>query len=309
MPNILYHPLLSPLKWVKIEPAAIPQYVSKFMDDWLFVNTVKPFEQETKFINRWLNDDSIRDQMISNFIPLTLKMFSCDGALVYSVLLTTKQQDFFRPTYYIRQFDIDLSVYPPGFYYFTISEAGIICEPFEILEQEDESNPTLYIEYSNSERYGGVIFDAPFEPAIRVPAILKYKSPASKDTLYSDQDESEIMLHSTPFRIWSFILGGIGGVPPYLIDKLSRIFGCDSLKIDGRLFTKNESAAWEPSELELYPMAGWQIELREKLNRDSLIYEDDVEIIGENNIISVIDNKGFGIFDENEDYIEIEGIE
>lgn len=309
MSNIIYQPLLNPLKGVLIDPVDIPQYVSRFMDDYLFVNTIKAFEQETKFINRWLPDDSIRCQFISNFQPLTFKLYKCDGTLVASIPLTTKQQDFFRPGYFIRQCDIDLATYDPGFYYFTMPEAGLIFEPFEIMAEEDESNPTLYIEYSNSERYGDVIFDSPFEPTLRVPAILKYKNPSSKDTIYSDQDEAETILHSIPFRIWSFILGGIGGIPPYLIDKVSRIFGCDSLKIDGREFTKNEGANWEPIELDGYPMAGWSIELREKLNRDSLIYEDSGQVVAGNAMILISDSKGFGLVDEDNDFLEILDIE
>lgn len=312
MANIIRQPLLNPIKFVTVDPADIPQYVSRFMDDYLFVNTIKAFEQPTKYINRWLSDDSIRCQFISNFIPLTIKLFSCDGEEIYSVALTTKQQDFFNPGYYIRQFDIDLATFDPGFYYFTIPEAGWISEPFEILAEEDENNPTLYIEYQNAERYQGMIFDPNilnFEPAIRVPAILKYKTPGSKDTLYADQDEAETILHSVPFRVWNFILGGIGGVPPFLIDKLSRIFGCDTLTIDGRDFTKNEGANWDPVELDGYPMAGWSIELREKLNRDSLIYEDGGEVVSGNAMMAVIDTKGFGLEDEDEDFLEILSVE
>lgn len=305
MANIIYQPILNPVKFQLVEPLAIPQYVSAHMDDWLFKNTIRSFEQPVKYHDRWLNDDSIRLQYISNFTPLTLKLYSCDGVEIYSVPFETKQQDFFRPGYYVRQIELDLATFDPGNYYLRIPEANWIGEPFEIMESEDEANSSLYIEYLNSERYGGVIFDVPFEPSIRVPAILKYKTPASRDTVYSDQDEAEAMLHSVPYRIWNFILGGIGGVPPYLIDKLSRIFGCDTLTIDGRGYTKNEGAAWEPVELDGYPMAGWAIELREKLNRDSLIYEDEVEIIGENNIMAVIDSKGFGLEEDGGDFLEI----
>lgn len=307
--NIIRQPYLNPVKFQLIEPAAIPQYVSAHMDDWLFKNTVRSFEQPVKYHDRWLNDDSIRLQYTSNFAPITLKLFSCDGVEVYSVPFETKQQDFFNPTYYVRQIELDLATFDPGNYYLRIPEANWISEPFEIIEAEDESNPTLYIEYSNSERYGGIIFDVPFSPAIRVPAILKYKNPASRDTVYSDQDEDEVMLHSVPFRVWNFILGGIGGVPPYLIDKISRIFGCDTLTIDGRDYTKNEGATWEPVELDQYPMAGWSIELRERLNRDSLIYEDEVEIIGQNNMIAIIDSKGFGLNDNGGDFLEIINVE
>lgn len=302
----IYQPLINPVKFVLVQPLLIPQYVSKHLDQWLYKNTIRDYEDNAPYHDKWLQDDSIRLQFISNFIPLTLKLFSCDGTEVYSVPLETKQQDFFNPSYYIRQIELDLATFDIGNYYLTIPEAGWISEPFEIAEEFPNS---LYIEYSHSERYGGLIFDVPFEPAIRVPAVLKYQSPASKDTVYADQDESEVMLLSTPYRIWKFMLGGYRGVPPNRIDKIARIFGCDTLKIDGIDYTKNEGAAWEPIELDNYPMSGWSIEVREKINRDSLIYEDDIAIIGENNMMAVIDTKGFGLEEDGGDFLEILDVE
>lgn len=308
MANILYQPKINPTKFVSIEPAAIPQYVSKHMDDWLFKNTIRNYEQPVKYFDKWLMDDSIRNQFTSNFSPLTLKLFSCDGTQIYSQPLETKQQNFFFPGYYIRQAELDIASLSleEGLYYFTIPEAGLISEPFEIVE---EAENTTYIEATNSFYYEGVNYDVSFSPAYRLPSILRYKQPASVDTVYQDQNESETMLHSVPYRIWQFILGGEGGVPPYLIDKVSRIFGCDSLKIDGREYTKAEGAQWELNELENYPMAGWSIDLREKLNRNSLIYENEVQLLGKAIMMSVSDTKGFGLDDNGNDFLEIEDVE
>lgn len=303
MSNRIYQPLINPIKFVLIGPTDIPQYVSRHMDDWLFRETRKSWEQGVNYISEWLTDDSRRLQYVSNFGPLTRKIYDCKGKLIYSVLFDTKQEDKFKPGYFIRQSELDLNIFEPGVYYERIPELSWISEPFEILE---EAPNTVYIEFRNDEYYQGMNFDVPFDPTIRVPGILKYKNPGSKDVIYPDQDEAETMLHSTPFRIWQFILGGQRGVPPWLIDKIARIFGCSDLKIDGRYFTKNESANWEAAELDGYPMAGWSIELREKYNRDSLIYDNDVEIIGIAAAGLIADTKGFGMNDNSgNDYLEI----
>lgn len=305
MANTIKQPYLNPLKFQLIEPAAIPQYVSKHMDDWLFSKTVRSYQQPTSYNYILLPNDFIPLQYISNFAPLTFRIFKCDGTQVYSQAFQTRQQDFFNPGYFIRQINVNisaLSLDTDQLYYATIAEASWISEPFEIREEFEDS---LYIEYSNSERYGGIIFDSPFAPTIRVPGILKLEQPSSVDTLYEDQDQAETMLHSVPFRVWKFILGGKRGVPPYLIDKMNRILGCDSLKIDGRFYTKAQGSNWEAVELDGYPMAGWSINLRELLNREELIYDNNAEILGDYAMVQVVDSKGFGMDDDGGEYLQM----
>jgi len=241
-------------------------------------------------------------------------MYDADGLLVHTQAFETLQQDELRPTYYIRQISVPLSGFDPGKYFFTRDTGGGLTysEPFEILEVpppdsiflEDE-NPTLYIQYTHYESVQGIKFFAPFAPAIRVPAIIRYKNPGAKDNVYEDQLLNMTLINSVPFRVWEFILGGVYGVPPYLIDRVARIFGCSDLSIDGRLYTKNEGAGFEGAPMDLYPMQGWTIELREKLNRDSIINEDENIIEGIAAAALLIDNKGFGLDGGDTSYQEI----
>lgn len=118
------------------------------------------------------------------------------------------------------------------------------------------------------------------------------------------------MINSVPFDVFKFILGGWKGVPPWLIKKVNRIFGCSTLSLDGRLYTKEDGAAFEPNSLDGYPMSGWSINLREKLNRDSVVTENDVVIEGIAAAGILIDVKGFGM--QNDDggnlYTEINAL-
>lgn len=315
MANILYDPLLNPVKFHDLDPVQLPQYVSRFMDSWAFRRTIQPWDQRVCFYQPWLADDAIRLQYVSNFNPITLELRDVNGLLVHSQNAVTLQQDALRPSYYIRQLDLDLAPYDPGFYFLARVAAGgtKVSEPFEILDNENPNNellenpnPTLYIEYVHYETYGGIKFQAPFFPNLRVPGILRYKAPGAKDTIYEDQLLNETMLNSVPFRVWELVIGGVGGVPPWFIDKVSRILGCSTVKIDGRLFTKNEGASFEPVELEGYPMAGWAIELRESLNSETVVSENDVEITGIVAAGLISDTKGFGMGDNSgNDYIEI----
>lgn len=310
MANNAYISYMNPVKLVELDPADIPQYISRHMDTWLFADTIRNYEQPVTYYNKWLLDDAIRQQIKTNYTPVILKLKKCDGQEVYSQNFDTKQQDADRPGTYLRQSDLDLSTFGPGYYYLQINIGSepfvLVSEPFEIAT---EAPNTVLVEYSHFEKYGGLYFQSPFNPSIRLPAVLKYNDTASKDIIYEDEPLSETMLKSTPYRVWDFKLGGARGVPPWLADKVKRIFGCSSLRIDGRYYTKSDGAKWERFEQENYPMQGWQIQLREAFNRDEIIYENDAENFGIAAAGLIVSTKGFGINDNSgNDYLEIESL-
>lgn len=310
MANTILFPYLLPVKFTRMTPAEIPQYVSRFIDDYRFRDTIRDYEQPVCFLQRWLMDDSVRLQVISNYSPLTIKVMDERGIAVYSQTFDTLQQDYFRPGYYIRQAEVDIATFDPGYYYFQI-EAGAspqvwVSEPQEFVEEMPNS---LYLEYSHHERYGDVIFDAPYSPALRIPGVLKFKSPGSKDTVYENQSLDQEMIKSVPYRIWELIISDVKGVPPWLIDKVNWILGCSNLQIDGRYYTKNDGATLEETELDNYPMAGYKIEMRERYRKTGVTYEDDITITGKAAMMLILDSKGFGMEDNGGDFLEISNVE
>lgn len=313
MANTLYDSFMNPVKFHQLDNIQPSNYVSRFMDDWAFRRTIQPWSQRTCFYQPWGNVDQVCLQYTSNFGPIVLRMYDENGLLVLTQSFVSVSQDELRPTFFIRQIQTNLNPYSPGKYFFTRDAAGAITysEPFEIFDLEDSGieienpHPTLYLEYSHYEPTGGLKFFTPFAPKIRIPGILEYKSPGSKDNVYEDQLLNQTLVNSVPFRIWQLILGGQYGVPPWFIDKVARILSCSNLSIDGRLYTKNENSNFEPVILENYPMAGWSIDLREKLNRDSQIIENDVVIEGIAAAAIMMDNKGFGIDGGTTSYQEI----
>lgn len=310
MPNSAIIPYLTTLHYTEMDPVLIPQYVSKFLDDWAFEATIKNYEQPVIFRQVWLQDDAIREQIKTNYTPVVYKLHRCDGSEIYSQAFDNKQQDEDNPGTYIRQVDLDLATFPPGFYYATINIGSgpfvLMSDPFQIAT---EAPNTLLIEISHYEKFGGLYFGSPFTPMFRAPAVLKYNDTLSRDTIYTDDPENETLLQSIPYRIFDFILGGARGVPPWLSDKLKRMFCCQDVRIDGRYFTKQDGQKWERSEQALYPMQSWTLQLREKLNRDGMIYENDAAIIGTAVAGLIVGTKGFGIEDNSgEDYLEISSV-
>jgi hypothetical protein len=307
MANQIYIPYLNPCHYVEMDPVLIPQYVSKHMDDYLFASTIRPHQQTVPYLHKWSVNDAIREQIKTNYGPVVLKMKRCDGSEVYSQNFTTRQEDADRPGTFLRQTDLDLATFAPGFYYREIHIGSnpakvLVCDPFEIATSVPS---TLYLEYSHFEKYQGTYFQSPFNPTLRVPAVIDYNDTASKDTIYEDEPLSETMLKSTPYRLYDFKLGGSRGVPPWLADKVKRIFGCSDLRADGRYYTKSEGAKWERTERDNYPMHGWQIQLRDAQNKEEMIYENDAQVIGIAAAGLIVSTKHFGISDTGSDYLEI----
>lgn len=318
MANILYDSFLNPVKFHQLDNIQPANYVSRFMDDWAFRRTIQPWKQKVCFYQPWGNVDQVCLQYTSNFGPIILRMYDENGLLVLTQAFVTMHQDELRPTFFIRQIQVNLNPYPAGKYFFTRDAAGAITysEPFEILDLEDSGIdienpfPTLYIEYSHYEPLGGLKFFTPFAPKLRIPGIIEYKEPGSKDNIYEDQLLNQTLITSVSFRTLQLIIGGRTGVPPWFIDKVARSLSCSDWKADGRLYTKaSENANFEPVIIEDYPMAAWQIDLRDKLNRDSLVIENDVVIEGIAAAAIIIDNKGFGIDGGPTSYQEINSLQ
>lgn len=304
MPNEILFPYIGPQHWTKLDPNQAAAYVSRFMDEFRFRDTIRSFEQKVCYIHKWQQTDTIKEQFISNYGPLSVQLKDEDGKSVGPpVSFTTGQQDFFRPGYYLRTVSLPLGAVDPGYYYWqlTVGSSDVwVTDPFEVVE---EALNTLYTQYKHYERYGDVLWETGIELNLRIPAILEFKAPGSKDTLYEDQPLNETMVRARPFRLFDLIIGDAKGVPPWLIDKINWILGCSDVKFDGRYFTKNEGAKLEENKTDLYPMAGYTIEMREKLNRSSVSYEDDSAVVSYGYAVAVINTKGFGT--GTGDYVEI----
>lgn len=309
MANRATIPLLTTTKWVELLPVNIPQYISKFMDDFLFSETILDYEQPVTYKQAWLTSDAVRDQIKTNYGPVVLKLFRCDGSPVYSQNYDTKQQDADNPGTYIRQSDVDMITFATGDYYFQTNIGSgpfvLVSEPFKIATEVKNS---LLLEYSHFEKTGGVYFQAPFNPSLRIPGVLKYNDTLSRDTIYEDDPADETLLRSVPYRVFDLKIGGASGIPPWLADKIKRIFCCSDVRIDGRYFTKMEGQKWERTEQALYPMQGWKIQLREKLNRDERIFDNDAVVKGVAAAGLIVSTRGFGINETGSDYLEIDSL-
>lgn len=300
----LYDSKANPVKFHRLDNLQLPNYVSRFMWEWAFRRTIQPWEQKVCFNQPWSVHDSIRLQYTSDAGPIVIRVYDSEGVLLNTLPMTQMHQDELQPTFFIYQISIPLAPYNFGKFFLTRDVAGNITysEPMEIIDIEDSGidlenqDPTLLIEYSHYEPKAGLKFFTPFAPMIRVPGIIQYNNTGAKDVIYEDQPLNMTLVTSQEFDVHNFILGGNYGVPPYFASKVFRCISMSNSSFNGRLMTKNgENIQFEPTELTDYPMKGFKIEMREKLNRDSVIMEDETVIVGTHSAAIMMDAKGFGL--------------
>jgi hypothetical protein len=315
MANNIFFAKGSPTKFTKISYANIPQYVSKFMDLFLFKDTIEDWEEDVDYFQPWIGSDAVRNQFVSNFSPIIVRMWTVDNVFVIDQPVEAVIEDADRPGYFIYNMDFDLNSYPVGFYYFTLdcgnSQLIFVSEPFEI---KAKSTDTLLLEFDNPTPREDLVFyyangTKLFSPSLRVPGRLKYLGTESFDTLYFDQVRNSELLKSVVYDTYTFILGRPEGVPPWKMKKVGRIFAMRNVRCDGLLISKIvENAKFERLEVDEYPMQGWKLEVCEKLNHASNQYTTTAPVVGLNSMMAIVETKGFGIEDQGGNFLEIEQV-
>lgn len=278
MPTVFF-PNANPFQFYKDVPDVNPQYNSRLFDEWYFSNTILPWEENVGFIHLWQTTDLIKMQLQCDYGPINLQLIDEEtNVVVDTVPFIQIMPNANNPALFIYEITVDLSIYDPDKCYYlkiTFGSPIILTLRSEVINLKANQPDTLLLVYSHRKFFADVIFETGIDFQLRIPATLKYKGPASKDTIYIDQVYNAEMIRSVPYNVWTLTVGGSMGIPDYLVVKLIIALGCSDFSIDGRFYTKNESANLEPNSEEDYPMRGWTIELLQKLNRNQRIFEDD----------------------------------
>lgn len=285
----------NPLEFWEDDFTPQAQFKSKHISDYEFEDTLLPWqEQNVSFKQVFQTNDSLRLQLRGTAGTYAWKLISCSGVVDSDNFVAVLQnQD--NADEYIYQCDIDLSAYSAGEYRLQIDianpvEVSLLSNIFILSEIVENS---LLLAYSNSSFKDDVLWETGFSPVIRIKGHLSYKSPNSKDVVYEDQVLNETIVSSKAYDTYELTLNDERGIPDFFIRKMNCILGSDSLSVDGRYYTKSESARLEPNEIEGYPMRGWKIEMREQLNRRARY----ISTAGSTNLgLSVVlntDSKGF----------------
>ncbi len=129
-------------------------------------------------------------------------------------------------------------------------------EPIDLMVTHEGTNCIDYRCFDNS-------FDMTWITGItcriRVESTLFKRLPSGEDDNYRNQDQSVVVLSAKRRRGFTFELWQL---PPYLHEKLSVIFGCDLIQINGVRYQTDELYQ-EPKYITRYPLSNSQIAIEQ----------------------------------------------
>lgn len=292
----VFSSFLNPLNIVKVSPEQIPQYNSRWVDDYFWMNRLNQYQQfAPKYAQPWQNNDVISLQLQGNSGQINIEVKNCKGKTVQGFIMTPKQQDSFEPSKFIYEANIAQTPFIPEGVYYYVFKVGVapivdvlIADPVYIAQKHPR---TLLIQYKNRKFKQKFIFETGIEPSIRVRGYLQQIDPESEDTEFEDQTADITITKSVPYRLFKLT---IEQIPDYMVTILNCIFGCSNVRIDGVAMTKNKEAKIESS----FPshanaLKNYTMEMREAVNLDGKTFESSVISNDEITLLTNTDSKGF----------------
>lgn len=303
MANTINIPHINPLKLVQKNVSANPKYNFKHLDAALYPEQLLNFQQRNNYLQKFQTTESIVIQFNSTFGPFACRLVNCDNDVIATGTVTQITTDYYVAPTYAYKAVLDLATVPDGVYQFELlvgsGGSQVIFESEEILVKEKHIN-SMCFEYTNSTNDFGAIFQNGETFTFRVEAILREFSPGSNDVVFEDEPANLIKLSSSPFRTFKLSVGAAQGVPDWVADKLNRIFGCDTVLLDGKAFTRNEGAKLEANGETNSALRGWSLELRESKAREGVTVENNIPQDNSIVVIYNIEDSFFGDLGNNQ---------
>mgnify|MGYP000892755657 CR=1 FL=1 len=295
MANEIFIPYINPIRlYVKNLQY---DYNFKHLDVALNENQILDFQTNVKYYNKVQKKDNISFQIITNYGPITVRIIDCNNNVIANGITSTIPNIYYKSPYIAYKCDIDTTTVAEGVYYVEVivgmsaPYTTLISEPIYIASYIKN---TVLFEYSNSINYGGAIFQNGEIFKFRTEAILTDFQPQRDDEVFTDQNNDIVMLSSFPYRTFKLIIGNAKGTANWVVDILNHILGLEKVLIDGKQFTVNDGAKFEPNRDRLYPLSGWTIELREAFARNGVTVSNDIPLQNDVIVTYVIEPKVFG---------------
>ena len=271
------------------------RYNSKDFDDYDFTDTILPFEQMTSYCQPWQLNDTINLQLLSNLsVNFVLKDCRTD-AVIDTIPFDSVLESAEEPGLFIREVSVPLSGYDEGCYYVELDFGGVFSLRSGDLNFAELHEGTLLVEYKHFENREDLFFETGFFPSVRIYATNRFDRPSQKATVYEDQVLNLSALRAVKYRLWNLVIGGSYGIPDYLADMIGGIIGMSDFRLDGKNYTVADGEEMEPNGIDLYPMRGWTVKLRERYTRGGKIFENDIPVEGNIIVMSNVDMKGFNM--------------
>lgn len=284
-------PKLNPISFRKIDPQRLAQYISKPYEDYRYMDTRQPFEERSPYCQPWQRTDAPVLQIFTDQLDVKFRVIDRYGVLKleYSAADNVKRSLKNDNRLKICEIPLSYSLLNPGFYQVIINisdEDYAISEPQHIA---DYHVGTVLLEYSHPRYHLQSVFETGWFPQFRVEGRNGRLIPGSTDFRFTDPTERQILLSSTPFVSWPFIVGPSNGVPDWVVEKVRYIVSCGRFYIDGIEYAKEEGD-FEFSGQEGLPRRGFSFNVREGSNLQSLVFDPAMGATGTSVVYNVRTN-------------------
>lgn len=296
MANTIIYPASNPLTFFIPDISRDARYNSKDFIDFVFPETILPWQQNTGFCQPWQTNDRIPLQLQSNIGPINFVLKDCHtDFIVDTVALDQKQESLNNPGLFIYELLL-LMDYEPGCYYaelkFGVDPVIVTIRTGEIEIAERHDN-TILAQWEHFENREDIIYETGWEGCLRVPSIKKFLGSKKQSTTYIDQVLDTSVLRAQKFREWEWLIGLGQGVPDYFADIIGGFIDCSDFRLDGKGYSVPSETEMEANEISGVAKRWWKISpIRERYNRASRIIEDNTTIEGQISVMATIDLKG-----------------
>jgi hypothetical protein len=296
--NIVDIAVVAPIKFVKQGYTNPLPYNTKYMEDWLYEDTIPSQFENKSYLQPWQKNDIVYFQVLSNYAPHQLELYDCEGNQVVGGVfqLTYKPSSIEGTGQKVYEAAVALDDFNEGVYQFKILSGSPVLETYvsEWFSLKELHEETVLLEYTHDENDHDVIFETGIVFGFRVHGALWEYQPGADRTIFIDQPRNAVQLAGKSFSTEKLFIGDQYGVPNYMIEKINNIFLCSQVLIDGKQWVGNEGARFEAKREELYPMAGWAFELRPAKSNTKKRFIADGNQGSPTTVTYNIEQKGFG---------------
>lgn len=294
--NILDISILSPMKFVKEGYANPLPYNTRFMENFLYADTIGSLYEQVPYLQPWQKNDIVPFQVLSNYAPHQLEIYDCQGNQVDTFVMTYKASSIEGTGQKVYEAAVALDGYDEGVYQFKIKSGSPVLETYvsEWFSLKEYQENTFLLEYTHDENDHDAVFETGIEFSLRVHGELREFQPGADRTVFIDQPRNIVQLAGKSFSTEKLIIGDSFGVPNYMIEKINNVFLCSEVLIDGKQYVGNEGARYEASREVLFPMSGWAFEVRPAYASGKKRFVADGLQGSPTTITYNIESKGFG---------------
>lgn len=296
-------PYICPVHFVPLNLQKASRYNTYTMDEDWFVNRVKEYVAKNNYYAPWQTTDTISLQFqTSGLTPVTVNILNKYGQLIGAIPMAVGATNAVLAPQSVWQGDYDLSdlALPEDGIIYLLAQFGTGQGMAQFISEGIQVKTYWYktqcYEYTNSSNKQGTIFNGTpaYTPMVRMFSQINKYTPKSVFKTFVDEPQDITLLNNIPYDTWNLDIGFGSGLPDYMIRKMDRIFGLDTVFIDGVQYSRDENAAMEVKYTDGQPKPYGSLAIRKAQNSDGVVLNTAGQITDPQQAGYVLNADAFG---------------